>query len=115
MRGFVILVAFQFVGAVIHALGLPMPGAVVGLILFTASLFLGWIKLEWVESTTSLLLKHMLLFFVPMTVLTMRLAPVIKANWAALSVSVVVSTLAVMLTTGLVADFLLRKKSTVAR
>jgi putative effector of murein hydrolase LrgA (UPF0299 family) len=56
----------------------------------------------------------MLLFFVPMTVLTMRLAPMIKANWAALSVSIVVSTLAVMLTTGLVAELLLRKKGTVS-
>lgn len=88
-----------------------MPGAVVGLIMFTASLFLGWVKVEWVESTSSLLLKHMLLFFVPMTVLTMRLAPMLRANWAALAVSILVSTLAVMLTTGLVADFLLHRKS----
>ncbi len=115
MRGLAILGAFQFAGTVAHALGFPMPGAVIGLVLFTASLFLGWIKLEWVESTTSFLLKHMLLFFVPMTVLTMRLAPMIKANWAALSVSVVVSTLAVMVTTGLVAEFLLQKKGRVAK
>jgi holin-like protein len=114
MRGFAILSAFQFVGAVVHAFGVPMPGAVLGLVLFTAALFLGWIKLEWVESTSGFLLKHMLLFFVPMTVLTMRLAPMIKANWAALSVSIVVSTLAVMLTTGLVAELLLRKKGTVS-
>src|ERR1700686_797252 len=103
MRGFAILSAFQFAGGVAHALGIPMPGAVIGLILFTASLFLGWIKLEWVESTATFLLKHMLLFFVPMTVLTMRLAPLIRANWAALSVSIAVSTLAVLLTTGFVA------------
>lgn len=111
MRGFAILSAFQFAGAAVHALGVSMPGAVVGLILFTASLFLGWVKVEWVESTSSLLLKHMLLFFVPMTVLTMRLAPMLRANWAALAVSILVSTLAVMLTTGLVADFLLHRKS----
>jgi holin-like protein len=113
MRGFAILSAFQFAGAVIHSLGVPMPGAVIGLVLFTACLFLGWIKLEWVESTSNFLLKHMLLFFVPMTVLTMRLAPVIKANWAALTVSIVVSTLAVMVTTGLVAEFLLHKEGAV--
>ena len=91
-----------------------MPGVVIGLVLFTASLFLGWIKLEWVESSSSFLLKHMLLFFVPMTVLTMRLAPLIRANWAALSVSIMVSTLAVMVTTGLVAELLLHKKDKVA-
>lgn len=113
MRGFAILCAFQFAGGVIQTLGIPMPGAVLGLILFTVSMFLGWIKLEWVESTTSFLLKHMLLFFVPMTVLTMRLASVIKANGAALSVSIVVSTLAVLVTTGLTAEFLLHKKGSV--
>ncbi|HVJ06716.1 MAG TPA: CidA/LrgA family protein [Candidatus Saccharimonadales bacterium] len=102
--------AFQFAGAAVHALGVPMPGAVVGLVMFTASLFLGWVQVEWVESTSSFLLKHMLLFFVPMTVLTMRLAPMIKANWAALAVSILVSTIAVMVTTGLVADFLLHRK-----
>jgi len=84
------------------------------LVLFTASLFLGWIKLEWVESSSSFLLKHMLLFFVPMTVLTMRLAPMIRANWAELSVSIMVSTLAVMVTTGLVAELLLHRKDKVA-
>jgi holin-like protein len=114
MRGFAILCAFQFAGAVIHAFGVPMPGVVIGLVLFTASLFLGWIRLEWVESSSSFLLKHMLLFFVPMTVLTMRLAPLIRANWAALSVSIMVSTLAVMVTTGLVAELLLHKKDKVA-
>ncbi len=87
-----------------------MPGAVIGLILFAACLFLGWIKLEWVEESSSFLLKHMLLFFVPMTVMTMRLALVLRANWAALTVSILVSTLAVMATTGLVADLLLRRK-----
>lgn len=91
-----------------------MPGVVIGLVLFTASLFLGWIKLEWVESSSSFLLKHMLLFFVPMTVLTMRLAPMIRANWAELSVSIMVSTLAVMVTTGLVAELLLHRKDKVA-
>jgi len=114
MRGCAILAAFQFAGTVAHSLGVPMPGSVIGLILFTASLFLGWIKLEWVESTSNFLLKHLLLFFVPMTVMTMRLVPIFKANWAALSVSIVVSTLAVMVTTGLVAEFLLHKESTVA-
>lgn len=111
MKGFAILCGFQFVGVLIHLLGVPMPGAVIGLILFTMSLFAGLVKLEWVEESSSFLLRHMLLFFVPMTVLTMRLVPVLKANWAALSVSILVSTLAVMATTGLVADLLLHRKS----
>lgn len=114
MKGFAILAGFQFIGAAVHTIGVPMPGSVIGLILFTASLFLGLVKLEWVEPAAAFLLKHMLLFFVPMTVLTMRLAPIIRANCAALSVSLVVSTLAVLLTTGLMAEFLLRKEGPVS-
>ena len=102
-------------GTAIHVLGLPMPGAVIGLLLFTACLFLGWIKLDWVEQSSEFLLKHMLLFFVPMTVMTMRLEPVLRAHWAALLVSIAVSTLAVMLSTGLVAEFLLHKEGAVEK
>lgn len=90
-----------------------MPGAVLGLVFFTISLFAGWIKLEAVEEAANFLLRHMLLFFVPMTVLTMRLAGVLRANWVALTVGTVVSTLAVMLTTGLVAEWLLHRQGVV--
>jgi holin-like protein len=113
MRGFALLLVFQLAGAALHAVGVPVPGSVIGLLLLTAALFSGIVRLESVEPTANFLLKHMLLFFVPMTVLTMRLGPMLQANWRALAVIIAVSTVAVMLSTGLVAELLLAKEGPV--
>ncbi|WP_317617263.1 CidA/LrgA family protein [Paenibacillus elgii] len=50
MRGFAILLGFYLLGTILQlGLKLPLPANVIGLILFTASLFLKWVKVEWVE------------------------------------------------------------------
>ena len=111
MRGIAILLSFNLLGAVLHtALGVPLPGGVLGLMLFTACLFLKWIKLEWVEQTASLLLRHMLLFFAPVIVGVIQFGPQIRQEWAAISVSLIGSTLAVMLVTGWIATAAMGEK-----
>ncbi|MDT2193319.1 CidA/LrgA family protein [Paenibacillus larvae] len=42
-------------------LHVPLPANVIGLILFTGSLYTGLINLEWVESAAQFLTKHMML------------------------------------------------------
>jgi len=104
MRGFAILLVFNLLGNLLHAgLGVPLPGGVLGLILFTACLFLKLIKLEWVEQTATLLLRHMLLFFAPVIVGVIQFGPQIRQEWLAIAVSLIGSTLAVMLVTGWIA------------
>ncbi len=107
MRGLAVLLGFQFCGLCLHAVGIPIPGTVLGLILFTASLFLGLIKLAWVEDVSALLLGNMLLFFVPIIVFSGRALAPLKSEWGAIAASILVSLLAVMLTTGLVTHHLL--------
>jgi holin-like protein len=108
MRGLAILLAFNFLGVFLHTVArVPIPGAVLGLIVFTVCLFLGWVKLEWVEQTASLLLRHMLFFFAPVIVGVIPFFPKICAEWPAITVSLVASTFAVMLTTGWVATWLI--------
>lgn len=109
MRGLVILVAFQLLGAALHRVGVPLPGTVIGLVLFTASLFAGAVKLEWVERTSSLLLNHMLLFFAPVIVAAVYVMSGLKGQWMAVMASVVFSMIAVLLTTGFVSHLLLQK------
>jgi len=48
--------------------GIKIPGNVIGMALLFGLLFSGLIKLEYVEDGASLLLKHMLFFFVPYAV-----------------------------------------------
>ncbi|WP_284646487.1 CidA/LrgA family protein [Paenibacillus silviterrae] len=101
MRGFAIILTFYLAGIVIQlGLDIPLPSSVIGLALFTLFLFLGLIKLKWVERTASLLNRHMLLFFAPIIAGTLSILPLIRENAASILVTFVVSWLAVLLSTG---------------
>lgn len=107
MLGLAILLAFQGLGLLIHQYGgVPLPGNVIGLMLLAAALFSGLVKLEWIERTASLLLRHMLLFFAPTIVGTIAFARLLGQEWLPLVAALVFSTAAVMLVTGKVAEAL---------
>jgi len=112
MVGFAILLAFQMLGMLVNDwLDLQLPSNVVGLILFTISLFLGWVKLEWVESASEFLLKHMLLFFMPLVVGCVALYRYLGMEQLVASlVSLVTGTLLVLLVTGWITKLLIREK-----
>jgi holin-like protein len=107
LLGFAILLAFQLLGALIHRLGVPIPGGVLGLMLFYLAMSSGLVKMKWVERTANLLLHHMVLLFVPLTVGLMEMGPVLSKQAVAITASLVVSLVAVMLTTGLLGQWLL--------
>jgi holin-like protein len=111
MVGLAILLLFNMIGAALQVfLHIPLPGNVMGLILFTVSLFTGLIKLEWVETSAQLLLKHMMLFFAPIVVGTMVVFPLIRGEIVPIAVSLVGSSLVTLLVTGWVAKGLSRKE-----
>jgi holin-like protein len=105
--GFAVLVGFFLLGAFLHGLGLPIPGGVLGLILFYLALSAGLVKLKWVERAAGVLLRHMVLLFVPLTVGLMEMGPVLSRQALAISASLLVSLTAVLLTTGLLGQWLL--------
>jgi holin-like protein len=105
--GFAVLVAFFMLGSFLHGLGLPIPGGVLGLILFYLALATGLVKLKWVERAAGLLLRHMVLLFVPLTVGLMEMGAVLSRQALAITASLLVSLAAVMLTTGLLGQWLL--------
>jgi holin-like protein len=107
LLGFAILLAFQLLGALIHRVGVPIPGGVLGLMLFYLAMSAGLVKMKWVERTANLLLRHMVLLFVPLTVGLMEMGPVLSKQAVAITASLVVSLVAVMLTTGLLGQWLL--------
>jgi holin-like protein len=110
MKGLAILLAFNLLGVALHAVGVPLPGNVLGLILFTLCLFLGVVKLTWVEESAEFLLRHMLLFFAPVIVGVIVYRERIAAEWPAMTAGMVGSLLVVLLVTGWVATWLLRKE-----
>jgi holin-like protein len=105
--GFAILTIFFLLGAFLHERGLPIPGGVLGLILFYLALASGLVKLRWVERAAGLMLRHMVLLFVPLTVGLMEMGPVLSRHALAIAASLLVSLAAVLLTTGLLGQWLL--------
>ena len=101
LRGALILVGTFLLGTLLHSLGLPIPGSVLGLLLLFGALLSGAVKLAWVEKAAGLLLRHMVLLFVPLTVGLIDVGGLVSRNALAIAASLVVSFLAVLLVTGL--------------
>jgi holin-like protein len=114
LRGLAIIVAIFLIGGWLHAHGVPIPGGVLGLLLFYAAMLSGILKLRWVDRAAGLLLRHMVLLFVPLTVGLMDLGPVLSRQALAILASLVISFLAVLLTTGLLARWMLEPAITPA-
>jgi holin-like protein len=93
MPGLAFLIGYQLLGMWLQsALHLPLPANVIGLILFTASLFAGLVKLKWVETPAQFLNRHMMLFFTPFVVGTMAFAPYLGQNATAIAAGFIGST-----------------------
>lgn len=110
IRGFAILFSLQALGELLsHWLDLPVPGSVVGMVLMLAGLRFGLIQLHWVSEAASLLLKNLTMLFVPAGVGVMVYFDLIEQQWLPLLVATVISTLAVLATTGLTSKWLSKR------
>jgi len=107
LRGFAIIVGFLYLGVLLHRVGAPIPGGVLGLLLLYVALSLGLVKLQWVEKTANLLLRHMALMFVPLTVALMDMGAVLGRQAVPILGSLVISLVIALLTTGLLGRWLL--------
>ena len=114
LSGFAILVVFFLLGSWLHRLGLPIPGGVLGLLLFYLSMSTGLVKLKWVEEMAGLMLRHMVLLFVPLTVGLMEMGGLLSRQAVAITASLLVSLVAVLVTTGLLGRWLLPYDSATA-
>jgi len=105
VRGFTLLLVFQFCGEFVsRLLGLPIPGNVMGMGLLLIALSVKIVDVKWFEEAAELLLSNMALFFVPAGVGVMVYADLIAAEWLPITVATVVSTFVVMAVTGLLAE-----------
>ncbi|OXM85483.1 CidA/LrgA family protein [Paenibacillus rigui] len=101
MQGFAVLLVFYLVGMFIQkVLHVPLPSNVIGLVLFTLFLFMGLIKLKWVESAATFLNRHMLLYFAPIVAGTVFILPLVRGHVISIIVTFFLSWLAVLLSAG---------------
>lgn len=101
MLGLSIIFAFYGLGVGLEKmLNLPIPGNVIGLILFAIALFTKWIPINWVELPAKWLNQNMLLFFTPYVVGSMTFFSLMAMNALSIGISMVVSTGVVLVVTG---------------
>ena len=79
---------------------ITLPGSIIGMLLLTALLQSGWVKLESVKSIADFMVGNMGFFFVPPGVALMLYFDVIAAEFWPIVVATVVSTVLVLIVTG---------------
>lgn len=99
LRGITILLVCQLIGeATARALNLPTPGPVLGMaLLFGVLLWRG--APDWLDQVGQGLLRFLPLFFVPAGVGIMNHVQLMRAEWLAIAITLLVSTLITMLVT----------------
>lgn len=113
MRQVVIILGCLLFGEAVVALtGIKMPSSIIGMILLTLSLELGWIKLEWVGGLSRFLTKNMAFFFVPPGVAIMLYLDLIKASFWPIIVASTLGTIIVFACTGWTHQLFMRHKNT---
>lgn len=99
------LLAFWLIGEIIaHVFGWAIPGSIIGMILLTLALEFKIIKLSQVEDVSDFLIRNMAFFFVPPGVGLMVNLELIADNWFAIIMATILSTILVLVVTGLVAQ-----------
>lgn len=111
MLGLAILLGFNLLGMLLqHAVHVPLPGNVIGLILLLIALWTKVVKLEWVERTANVFTKHMLLFFIPYVIGAAAFLHLLQSEAVAIVVSLVGSTMLVLAVTGFMTSKLQHKE-----
>ena len=112
IRSLTVLVVCQLVGEVVaRGASLPIPGAVLGLLLLLVILMLRGGPDRELKATAGTLLANMTLLFVPAGVAIVTELDVLRQNWLPVTVALVVSTVLGMATTALVMQALSRRES----
>ncbi|MBS0308254.1 MAG: CidA/LrgA family protein [Proteobacteria bacterium] len=111
IQTFATLLVFQTLGeAIAHALSLPIPGPVIGMVLLLCYLLLRKGAAQQLTPTANGLLRHMAILYVPAGVGVMVYANRIAAEWLPIAVALVVSTVAALVVTALVIQGLKRRR-----
>ncbi|GIP51463.1 MULTISPECIES: CidA/LrgA family protein [Paenibacillus] len=102
-----ISIAMNFLAQWLH---LPIPGSILGIIVLFTLLKTNIIKLTWIEQGANWLLAELLLFFIPAAVGVMKYIPLLEHDGVRILIVVISSTVIVMVSSGLVASQIAKRK-----
>lgn len=101
--GVALLLALAFAGDwVAHALRVPVPGSVLGMLALTVLVELGVVPLRIIRAPAELLVRHLALLYVPAGVALMAYVAVVRHDLLAITVAALASLVAVLAVVGLV-------------
>ncbi len=106
---FFVLVSWLLNGltALLH---LPVPGSILGIVLVFVLLQLKIIRIEWIDLGAKWLLAEMLLFFIPAAAGMVQYQSLLLENGLPIMLVLVCSLVVVMLSAGLVAQAIVKRK-----
>lgn len=106
-----ILYGFYKLGSWIQdVLHLFIPGSVIGMMLLFTLLATGVLKVRWLEAGLQFMVRHLSLFFIPATIGIMNYLDLFQGKGVLLILIVLISTVLVMATSGLMSQWLITKK-----
>ncbi|GGH32335.1 CidA/LrgA family protein [Paenibacillus segetis] len=108
---FFVSIAMNKLSTLLH---LPIPGSILGIIVLFTLLKTKMIKLAWVEQGANWLLAELLLFFIPSAVGVMKYIPMLETDGVRILIVVISSTLVVMISSGLIAVRISKRKDSKA-
>jgi holin-like protein len=107
LRQIMIILIPYLIGTILQlTFKLPIPGAVIGLILLFLALQIGIVKVYMIEEVCEFLLSNMSFFFIPAGVGLMTAFGILKGKWIPFIIIVVISTCLVWIVTAFVVKFL---------
>lgn len=111
LRQLLIILLFSFLGELLKTmLPLPVPASIYGLLLLFAALEIGVVKLAAVQETGRFLIEIMPVMFIPAGVGLIDSWDALKPICIPVTVIMVVSTVIVMVVSGRVTQYAIRKK-----
>ena len=106
-----IILLFTLLGEVLaRVIPFPIPAAIYGIVLMLAALGTGILKTEHLKDASGFLISIMPVLYVPVCVRILEYWGVISANLVAIITITVVSTYLVFAVSGLITQWLLKKK-----
>lgn len=104
---FLFTIAMNEIAKLLH---LPIPGSILGIFVLFILLKTNIVKLAWIEQGANWLLAELLLFFIPSAVGVMQYMPLLESEGVRILIVVIFSTLIVMISSGLVASRISKRK-----
>lgn len=93
-----------------HVLGLVVPGSVIGMIILFIMLSTKILNVAWVEKGAKFMVNNLVLFFIPATVGIMNYFDLFAGKGFLLVVIVLFSTLLVMVSSGKMSQWVMRRR-----